>query len=130
MRPARGIVLLGAAYALAGCGASQKDEIQAKVEQFARATASRDYATLCNQVLAPGLVQHLTDAGLTCQQAMKVFVQSVDNPTLSVAKVTVTGNTASATVLTTATGQKAALASIELIQTKHGWRLASLASPE
>jgi hypothetical protein len=130
MRPARGIVLLGAAYALTGCGASQKDEVQAKVEQFAHATARRDYATLCNQVLAPGLVQHLTDAGVTCQQAMRLFAESVQNPSLSVGKVTVTGNTASATVLATATGQKAALESIELIRTKRGWRLASLASPQ
>src|SRR5438445_12688387 len=98
MRPARAIVLLGAAYALTGCGASQKDEVQAKVEQFAHATANKDYATLCNQVLAPALVKHLTDAGLTCRQAMRVFVQSVQNPSLSVAKVTVTGHTASATV--------------------------------
>jgi hypothetical protein len=129
MRPARAIALLGAAYVLVGCGASAKDQVQAKVEQFAHATASQDYATLCSEVLAPDLVQHLTDAGLTCQQAMKVFVQSVQNPTLSVSKVSVKGQTASAIVLASATGQKAALESIELIETKHGWRLESLASP-
>jgi Holliday junction resolvasome RuvABC endonuclease subunit len=130
MRPARAIALLGAAYVIVGCGASAKDQVQAKVEQFAHATASRDYGTLCSQVLAPDLVQHLTDAGLTCHQAMKVFVQSVQNPTLSVSKVSVKGQTASAIVLASATGQKAALESIELIETKHGWRLESLASPQ
>jgi hypothetical protein len=129
MRAARAIVLLGAAYVLVGCGASAKDQVQAKVEQFAHATASRDYATLCNQVLAPNLVQHLTDAGVSCQQAMKVFVQSVQNPSLSVSKVKVNGKTASAIVLASATGQKASVESIELIETKHGWRLESLASP-
>src|SRR5205085_10529976 len=128
MRAARAIVLLGAAYVLVGCGASAKDQVQAKVQQFARATASRDYATLCNQVLAPDLVQHLTDAGVSCQQAMKVFAASVQNPTLSVSKVKVNGKTASAIVLASASGQKAPVESIELIQTKHGWRLESLAS--
>ena len=124
------MVLLGAAYVLVACGASAKDQVQAKVEQFAHATASRDYATLCNQVLAPDLVQHLTNAGVSCEQAMKVFAQSVQNPTLSVSKVRVNGKTASAIVLASATGQKAAVESIELIQTKHGWRLESLASPQ
>jgi hypothetical protein len=129
MRAARAIALLGAAYAFAGCGASAKDQVQAKLEQFAHATASRDYPTLCAQILAPDLVQHLTDAGLSCQQAMKLFVQSVENPTLSVSKVSVKGKTASAVVLASATGQKASLESVQLIETKHGWRLESLASP-
>ena len=124
------MALVGAAYALVGCGASAKDQVQAKVEQFAHATAAGDYATLCNQVLAPDLVKHLTDAGVSCQQAMKVFVQSVQNPTLSVSKVSVKGKTASAVVLASASGQKAAVESIQLIQTKHGWRLESLASPQ
>jgi hypothetical protein len=123
------MVLLGAAYALTGCGASASDEVHAKVEQFAHATANRDYATLCSEVLAPDLVARLTGAGLSCQQAMKVFVQSVENPALSVSRVSVNGKTASAIVLASATGQKASRESIELIETKDGWRLQSLASP-
>jgi hypothetical protein len=129
MRPARAIVLLGAAYVLVGCGSSPRELVQAKVEQFAHATAKRDYATLCDQVLAPDLIRHLTDAGLTCAQAMKVFAQSVQNPSLSVSKITVRGKTASATVLASATGQQGAVESIQLVNTKHGWRLESLASP-
>ncbi len=122
-------MLLGAAYALSGCGASQHDEVQAKVQQFARATAAGDYVSLCQQVLAPSLIQRLAGANLTCEQAMRVFVHSVSNPTLSVAKVTVAGQRASAVVLATATGQPASLTTIELVNTKSGWRLASLASP-
>jgi hypothetical protein len=129
MRLARGIVLLGSAYALTGCGVSTREEVQAKVEQFAHATADKDYATLCTQVLAPALVTRLTDAGVSCQQAMKIFTSSVQNPTLTVSKVTVKGSTASAVVLAGATGQTPSLESIQLLLTKHGWRLASLASP-
>lgn len=125
----RGIVLLGSACVLAGCGVSQREEVQAKVEQFAHATAARDYATLCRQVLAPELVTHLTDAGLTCPQAMRIFAESVQNPTLSVSRIRIKRGTASAVVLASATGQTAALESIELILTKQGWRLNSLASP-
>jgi hypothetical protein len=123
------IVLLGAAYALAACGASTRDQVHAKVEQFARATANRDYSTLCSDVLAPDLIKHLTDAGLKCQQAMKVFVGSVQNPSLRVAKISVKGKTASATVLASANGQQSSVESIQLVQTDHGWRLESLASP-
>jgi len=129
MRLACGTVLLGSACALAGCGVSSRDEVQAKVEQFAHATASRDGAILCSQVLAPALVAHLAAAGLDCRQAMRIFVDSVQNPTLSIARITVRGASASAVVLAGATGQRASLESIQLIETKHGWRLDSLASP-
>jgi hypothetical protein len=103
--------------------------VQAKVQQFARATASRDYPTLCHEVLAPSLIQRLAAANVSCPQAMRLFVGSVQNPTLSVAKVTVHGQRASAVVLAGATGQRSSLTTIELVKTKHGWRLASLASP-
>jgi hypothetical protein len=129
MRPGRAIALLCSAYVLAGCGASPHQQVEAKVQQFARATANRDYAALCNDVLAPALVAHLTAAGLSCEQAMRVFVSSVQNPMISVSKVTVHGSTASAVVLASATGQPTAIESIQLINTKNGWRLESLASP-
>ena len=129
MRPGRGIALLCSAYVLAGCGASAHQQVEAKVQEFARATANRNYAALCSDVLAPALVAHLTAAGLSCEQAMRIFVSSVQNPSINVSKVTVHGSSASAVVLASATGQRAAIESIELIDTKHGWRLASLASP-
>lgn len=129
MRQARAIALLGAAYALAGCGASASDQVQAKVQQFAHAVAARDAPSLCQQVLAPALVAHLTAAGLSCQQAMRTFVTSVQDPTLSVGKVRVTGRTASAVVQTGARGQPSSVEAVELIDTAHGWRLTSLASP-
>ncbi len=125
----RAILVLAATGALAGCGASPQAEVQAKVEQFAHATAARDDATLCQQVLAPSLIRRLSSAGLTCPQAMRVFVQSVQHPTLTVGKITVKGGRASAIVLTGASGQRAALASLGLVLTDNGWRVASLSSP-
>jgi hypothetical protein len=129
MRPARVIALLGAAYAVAGCGASAGDQVQAKLQQFAHAVAARDAPTLCDQVLAPTLVDRLTAAGLTCHQAMETFLASVSDPTMSVSEVHVRGATASAVVLTDARGQPAAIESVNLVDTKRGWRLTSLASP-
>jgi hypothetical protein len=129
MRPGHALALLGVAYALTGCGASASDQVQAKLEQFAHAVAIRDTGTLCDQVLAPDLVGHLNAAGLSCQQAMKMFVQSVSDPSLSVSKVHVKGTSASAVVLARAKGQPSSLESVQLTNTKSGWRLSSLASP-
>lgn len=129
MRPARALALLGAAYALTGCGASAGDEVQAKLQQFAHAVANRDAPTLCRQVLSPVLVGRLVAAGLTCNQAMKTFFDSVTDPTMSVSKVHVNGAAASAMVLTGADGQPAALESVQLADTRNGWRLTSLAAP-
>jgi hypothetical protein len=129
MRRVRLIVLLGAAYAVTGCGATANEEVQAKLQQFAHAVAARDPTTLCRQVLAPTLVNRLTAAGLTCHQAMETFLASVTDPTMSVSKVHVTASTATAVVLTGARGQPAAIESVNLVNTAHGWRLTSLASP-
>jgi hypothetical protein len=129
MRSGHAIALLGVAYALSGCGASAGDEVQAKLQQFAHAVANRDVPTLCRQVLDPSLVSRLTAAGLTCDQAMHTFVDSVSDPTLSVSKVHIKGSSASAVVLAGAKGQEASLESVALTDTKRGWRLTSLASP-
>jgi hypothetical protein len=129
MRLSWGVALLCSAYVVVGCGASAKDEVQAKVEQFAHATAGKDVHTLCTQILAPALVSRLTAAGITCDQAMKIFVDSVSNPTISVSKISVSGKQASAVVLADATGQTASVQRIQLIQTRNGWRLVSLAAP-
>jgi hypothetical protein len=114
---------------MTGCGVNQREQVQAKLQQFAHATASRNAGELCDQVLAPALVQRLQNADLTCAQAMKVFVQSVQNPTLSVSKITVKGHSATAVVLSGATGQAPSLETVTLTETKRGWRLTSLATP-
>ena len=130
MRSPRVLVLLGAAYALAGCGAGASAEVQAKVTQFAHAVASRDVATLCQEVLAPSLVSRLTAAvGVPCRQAMRTFVGGVQDPALSVRKVHVAGKTASVLVRATARGQPPSVTSVALVDTDRGWRLTSLASP-
>ena len=130
MRSARVLVTFAVVLGVAGCGGvSAPDQVRAKVHQFATATATGDTHVLCDQVLAPALVSRIKAAGLSCLQAMKVFVASVSHPTLSISKVTVTGAAASAVVLAAAFGQTAALEAVQLVRTARGWRLASLASP-
>jgi hypothetical protein len=130
VRLARGIVIGGAlaAIGLVGCGASASDQVRAKVEQLARATADKDYRALCDRVLAPSLVQHLTSNGIGCEQAMRVALAGVQNPTVSVGKVTVQGSQATAITFSFARGQQASLDAVKLVETGGGWRVSSLGS--
>ncbi len=129
MRVAPGIVALGTALALAGCGTSERDQVRHKVEQLATAAAHRDYATICADVLAPSLITRLADAGVACRQAMRIAFGTVIDPTISIGRIVVTGSTAQAITLSAAKGQQASLDAIDLVKTLHGWRVSSLASP-
>jgi hypothetical protein len=129
MRVAAGIILLGCAYVLAGCGTSESDQVRAKVDQFATASAAKDYMTICDQVLAPSLLAHLSAAGVTCREAMQIALGNVQNPTISIGRIRVAGRRASVITLSAARGEQASLESIDLIKTSKGWRLLSLGSP-
>jgi hypothetical protein len=125
----RAWVIVLAAAAVVGCGASEREQVQAKVEQFVKAAASKDYKTICDQVLAPSLLERLAAGGIPCEQAMQVGFGRVHNPTLSIGRIIVAGSTASAITLSGARGQEASLQAIELVRTGAGWRISSLGSP-
>jgi hypothetical protein len=115
--------------ALAGCGASDSDQVRAEVEQLAQAASDRAYGTICTQILAPSLVAHLVSNGIPCPEALRLGLSDVRNPVLSVGKVVIRGSRAWAITLTSAHGQRAELVAIKLSRTRQGWRITSLASP-
>ena len=123
-------VAVSSALALAGCGASQRDQVRAKVDQFVKATATKDYKALCTQVLAPILLHHLTANGLGCERGLALGFNTVQHPQLAIGSIAITGKTASVTVLTTASGQEGSLTAIELVNTSSGWRITGLGTPE
>jgi hypothetical protein len=123
------MIALGAVCALAGCGATERDQVQSKVQEFLHATTIKDTKTLCDKVLAPTLLERLAAGGITCQQAMQIFVSNVHNPTLSIGRIDVSGKSASAITLTSAKGQQGSLDAIRLVKTGSGWRISSLGSP-
>ena len=112
--------------ALGGCGTSAHDAVQAKVMQFAQAARAHDYATLCGQVLAPGLIRHVTAYGISCSEALRISLGRVRDPTLSIGEVTVKGRSASVITLSMAVGQQSELETITLTDTPDGWRIISL----
>jgi hypothetical protein len=128
-RIATAVVAAACAPAVAGCGASAHDQVQAKVEQFVRATAAHDYRTLCRQVLGPGLLARLAAGGIGCEQAMSIALGRVHAPIISIGRITVSGDRAQAITLSGAAGQRGAFETIGLVDTSNGWRIASLSTP-
>ncbi len=127
--PLRVALTVGSLLALTGCGTSASDAVKAKVQQFAKATRDHDYRTICTQVLAPDLIARLRTTGVSCERAMQIALGSVQDPTLSVGKVTISGSSAAAIVLSVAKNEEATLGTIKLTDTSGGWRIASLTSP-
>jgi hypothetical protein len=124
-----GIVLVLTAALLAGCGSNARDDVQAKVEQFAKATASRDSKTMCEQVIAPILIESYLQRGITCRQYWNLGLSHVSKPTLAIGRIVITGSRASVIALTGASGEVSSLDAIKLVKTSVGWRIVSLGSP-
>jgi hypothetical protein len=118
------------AAALAGCGGedtpSDTEQVRSTLVAFGRATAAKDYKTMCTK-LAPGLLDKLQSVGLGCQEALQQGLGDVKSPKLSVGKITVDGNSASAEVRTSAEGQAPSDDTIELRKVNGSWRISSLA---
>jgi hypothetical protein len=116
--------------AAAGCGRqSAEDAVRSKVDDFAQATAAKDYRRLCNDVLAKQLVQRARAAGLTCEVALETGLKGVQNPKVEVRKVTVRGDSATAVVHTTAANQDASTDTLQLARQGGEWRVSAVTSP-
>jgi hypothetical protein len=127
----RPVILVAVAAALAGCGQggpSDQDLVARTVNAFGRATAAKDYATLCNQLLSPSLVQKVEQVGLPCERALRKALGGVRDPRLTIGRITVNGDRASAEIRTSASGQAPSSDTLELERVKGAWRIASLGS--
>ncbi|MBV9353988.1 MAG: hypothetical protein JO023_00535 [Chloroflexi bacterium] len=119
------VLALLSAVVVSGCGSTDSHQVGAKVQQFVHAVAARDATTICKQVLAPSLSNRFAVQGLSCEQGMKIFLASVQDPTLSIGRITVKRNQAEALVLAGAHCQRVALAQLHLVKISAGWRIDS-----
>jgi hypothetical protein len=130
LRPVRRplVALALAAAALAGCGGGPSDEEQVRtvVQAFSDATAAKDYQRMCDELLAPKLVEKIKQVGLPCELALRRGLGEVRNPKLLLGRVTVKGDSATADVRTSAAGQKPSHDTLKLSKVGDGWRIASL----
>jgi hypothetical protein len=132
LRPTPGPALaLVLTLGLAACGGkppSEETKVRDLLGKLTKATAKRDYRTLCEDVLAQSLVKDVETAGVPCADALRAGLGGVREPRLKVVRVRVRGNHAVATVHTSAKGQKSSDDTVSLIKSG-GWRVASLTNP-
>ena len=126
----RPLLLVLATCALAGCGESgpsDEQQIRSALAEFERATAAHDYQALCDQVLAPKLVETVKQIGLPCEIALRKGFKGVRDPHLSVGAVAVDDDKATAQVRSSAAGEEPSQDTVELVHVGDRWRIASLA---
>jgi Putative lumazine-binding len=129
LRPVhRLFVALLAGVALAGCGSGPTDEEQVRdtVDAFSKATAAKDYDKLCKQLLAPKLLEQMEQAGLPCEVALSKGLGDVKDPKVTIGQITVSGDSATADVQTSATGEQPSRDKLKLSKIAGRWRIASL----
>lgn len=130
LRPVRGplIALILGVTVLCGCGGglSDTEQVQATVDAFGKATAAKDYQRLCDELLAPDLVDEVESSGLPCESALREGLGDVRAPTLTIGAIKVDGDKATAEVNSAAQGQPPSRDTLQLVRVNDAWRIASL----
>jgi hypothetical protein len=119
-----------AMLALAACGSggpTDEQLVARAVTAFGRATAAKDYRTLCDRILAPSLIEQVSSIGLPCEKALERGLGGVRSPRLTLGAVTVDGDKATAEVRTAAANQAPSRDTLRLEKVRGAWRVASLA---
>lgn len=115
---------------LAGCGGDDPPAAEVQVRQvladFGEATAAKDEQRLCDDLLSRELVGRVQNAGLPCEQALRIGLQDVRAPRLEVLSVMVRNESAEARVRTSAAGQRPSTDVVQLVREGGAWRVASL----
>ena len=95
------------------------------VEDLQAAAKDGDYAKICTQLLAPSFAGRLGESGRTCEQAVKAAVKDADSLDMTVQRVSVNGDTATARVKLE-TGKKDRIATFHLQRDGNRWKIQSL----
>ena len=122
------LLVLGAALSACG-GPSEAERVHETVEAFGKATAAKDYQRLCDQLLAPKLVDEVEAVGLPCEVALRQGLGEVEAPTITIGRINVNGDNATAEVRSAAAGEEPSADTLELVRVEDSWRIASLAEP-
>jgi len=116
---------------VAGCGEqgpTPEEQVRSKVAEFGRATAAKDYQALCDRILAPSLIEELKSIGLPCEVALQEGLGDVRDPRLTIGRVQVEGERASAQIRTSAAGQEPSEDTLQLVNEDGTWKISSLGS--
>jgi Putative lumazine-binding len=128
----RGVRYLAPAVALlilAGCGdqgPTPEEQVRSTVAEFGRATAAKDYGTLCDRLLAPALIEDVESIGLPCEAALRQGLGDVEEPRLTIGRIEIRDDEASAEVRTSAAGEEPSQDTLELVNLDGTWKISSL----
>ena len=127
-----------AAVLLAGCAAqsSNNDDtskfkgdqrlVANTVEDFQSAASKGDQDKICRDLLAKALVQQYSQRGGTCEKVVDAALKDTDSFDLTVEKVAISGQQATATVKADR-GKKDLTQAITLVKQGAGWRISEFA---
>ncbi len=132
------IALAFVVVGLAGCGtqtssSSSVDQfknpderaVAQKVEDLESAGRSNKPEDICSNILAQSVVSELNSAGTDCQTEMQKAIQDANETSLTVQKVTINGNNATAQVKQ---GDKGPVETMQFTREKNQWRATSLSA--
>jgi hypothetical protein len=127
-------VSLVACICAAGCGAGDRaqpkpisgaaKEVAAVVQRLEKATARKDFSTICDELLAS--VTRKQAGGDDCPAVLGTRVRGVRRPKIKIESIEVDGARAQARVRTTASGQAATVDVIRLVREDGNFRVISL----
>ncbi len=128
----RGVRYLAPALALlilAGCGDSgptPEEQVRSTVAEFGRATAAKDYTALCDHILAPALIEEVESIGLPCERALRQGLGEVEDPQLTIGRIDIRDDNATAEVRTSAAGEEPSKDTLQLVNLDGVWKISSL----
>jgi hypothetical protein len=114
---------------LAGCGdqgPTPEEQVRSTVAEFGRATAAKDYAALCDRLLAPELIEDVESIGLPCERALRRGLGDVREPRLTIGRIVIRDDEASAEVRTAAAGEEPSQDTLRLVNVDGVWKISSL----
>ena len=131
LRPVRFLAPALLLLVLVGCGdagPTPEEQVRTTVSEFGRATAAKDYKTMCGRLLAPDLIEDVEQLGLPCERALKQGLDQVKDPRLTIGAVNIDGTDATAEVRTSAAGEEPSKDTLKLVNVNGTWKIASLGS--
>jgi hypothetical protein len=99
-------------------------QVATVIERFQRATARRDYATICDDLFAASARSQV--GGGDCATVLAARARGVRRPRIVIQSIEVQGPRARARVRTTARGQAATSDTISLVRERGQFRVLSL----
>ena len=130
-------VVVLTAVALGSCGGEDEEpkpisgpakQVAATITSLERATAKRDFDTVCDELLAAAVRRQA--GGGACAGQLRRTAAGVREPRIRIRKIDIEGDKATVAVTTRARGQAPAEDTVVLVRDDGQWRISQLSAPK